>query len=104
MPPETLRSLIGPDTFFLLNKADIVNSPGSISTNRSGDGDTVKLISMASSRLDLKGLESRAWVTSLTTGDGMREFMAGFTKALKQRLVTASPLKTLYTALNEHFC
>jgi len=62
IPPE-LGPLISPDTFFLLNKSDLLPS--------------------LHSQRDMPS--TRAWTTSLSTGEGTTKFLSGFGQALKQR-------------------
>ena len=64
--PQLLRPFISTDTLVLLNKSDLLSAlPVGL--------DTV--------------IGERAWIASLSTGEGMPEFMAGFAKALQQRYV-----------------
>jgi len=61
--PPSMQPFVSSETFFLLNKSDLV---------------------VPRFTTDL-GLGPRAWIASLHTGDGMMEFLAGFTKALQER-------------------
>jgi len=76
--PEAVRSLIDPHTLFLFNKADL--------TSNSREKD---LVNTALARLHSDSINppSQAWVTSLATGDGTREFITGLATALKHRFV-----------------
>ncbi|TFK56232.1 tRNA modification GTPase GTPBP3 [Heliocybe sulcata] len=61
--PPTLEPLVTPDTFILFNKTDLVSIP-----------------------TEVRGLEARrSWTVSLTKGEGMKEFMEGFARALRER-------------------
>jgi len=62
--PPSIASLITPETFFLLNKSDL--APAFIP--------------------EIQTLfNTKAWVASLSTGQGMREFLDNFSRALQER-------------------
>ncbi|KAF8351015.1 tRNA modification GTPase TrmE [Amanita rubescens] len=74
--PEAVQSLTDPHTLFLFNKADLAS-----------DFREKDLVNTALARLhtDSSNPPGQAWVTSLATGDGTREFMTGLATALKHR-------------------
>lgn len=63
--PQSLKSLVSPNTFFLLNKSDLCPSVPEQSFGHEFHG--------------------RAWSVSLTTGAGTSEFLEGFSAALQER-------------------
>ncbi|EIN10245.1 tRNA modification GTPase TrmE [Punctularia strigosozonata HHB-11173 SS5] len=64
--PDAVRSLVKPDTIFLLNKADTV------------EGNTLSDYLSAFPA-------GRTWSCSVKTGDGMKTFMDGLTEILRER-------------------
>ena len=62
--PPSVAPLVTPNTFFLLNKSDLVTP---------SDSATMKLHN------------ENMWVTSLSTGDGAMTFLDDFSKALQKR-------------------
>jgi len=67
--PRSLEPLITPHTFFLLNKSDLAST----------------------STTDLPiTVSDRAWPVSLSTGDGTKEFLDNFSRALQERSVRLS--------------
>ncbi|KAF8632008.1 hypothetical protein AX17_004952 [Amanita inopinata Kibby_2008] len=78
--PEGLRPLIDSDTYFLFNKFDLVSSSPTLV-----DGALEMLVEKLCGE---RAKSNRAWLASLTTGEGTRELMAGFASALKEKLVT----------------
>lgn len=76
--PHPLRSLVGSDTFFLFNKADLLGHKGS-------EGESERMMITVSSKLGFKSLKDQAWIASLATGDGTRAFTTEFAQALKRR-------------------
>lgn len=64
--PGSLDALITPETYFLFNKSDLPLSP-------------------TAHKLVEATFGSRAWVASLTTGEGTNEFLVGFARALQNR-------------------
>ncbi|KIL67299.1 hypothetical protein M378DRAFT_185721 [Amanita muscaria Koide BX008] len=73
--PYPLQSLVGPDTFFLFNKADLLDR----------ESESENMMIAVSSKLGFKSLKDQAWIASLATGDGTRAFTTGFAQALKRR-------------------
>ena len=69
--PSSVRHLIGKNTFFLLNKADLA-----VPLNLKG------ALIHASESFGIHMLD-RTWTTSITTGAGVREFVDGLSLALK---------------------
>lgn len=64
--PRSLEPLITPKTFFLLNKSDLA----------------------AASTADLPAvMGGKAWPVSLSTGEGTKEFLDNFSRALQKRCV-----------------
>ena len=67
--PHSLERLVTPETFFLLNKSDLAATPlASAVTVDCGIGGGTK-----------------AWVASLGTGEGTKEFLDNFARALQER-------------------
>lgn len=64
--PPSLAPLITPGTFFLLNKSDLASA----------------------SIPEIQPFNSKAWIASLSTGQGMREFIDSFSRALQERCVS----------------
>jgi hypothetical protein len=60
-----MQPFISHDTFFLLNKSDLVSLPAVVDTEMS----------------------QRAWTASLHTGDGTMEFLDGLATALQNKCV-----------------
>ncbi|KAF8727811.1 hypothetical protein AX14_006965 [Amanita brunnescens Koide BX004] len=78
--PDAVQSLLDPDTFLLLNKADLAcSTPVKTEEKDLLDAALTRLRRGRGDRL------SQAWVTSLATGGGTQEFMAGLVMALKHR-------------------
>lgn len=81
--PDAVQSLLDPDTFLLLNKADLAcSTPVKTEEKDLLDAALTRLRRGRGDRL------SQAWVTSLATGGGTQEFMTGLVMALKHRLVS----------------
>ncbi|PFH50334.1 hypothetical protein AMATHDRAFT_75678 [Amanita thiersii Skay4041] len=74
-----LKSLINSDTFFLFNKADLLPSERTLE-NITNITNTIfdNLLPQSSQR-------PHAWVASLKTGEGTREFIAGFGQVLQEK-------------------
>jgi hypothetical protein len=64
--PSSVKSLVKQDTIFLLNKADAL-----------GDNATNQFVACFPA--------GRTWMCSVKTGEGMKDFMDGFTGLLKER-------------------
>jgi tRNA modification GTPase len=64
--PPSIEPLITPETFFLLNKSDLASTP---------------IIDLPAT------LSGRAWPVSLSTGEGTKEFLDTFSRALQKRYV-----------------
>lgn len=63
--PSAVSNLLGPETFVLINKTDLLPSPEPVS---------------------LPGVSSqRTWMVSLTTGEGTQAFMKGFGRSLQEQ-------------------
>jgi len=62
--PPLIEPLITPETFFLLNKSDLASTP---------------IIDLPAT------LSGRAWPVSLSTGEGTKEFLDNFSRALQKR-------------------
>ncbi|KAJ7283402.1 hypothetical protein C8J57DRAFT_1053607 [Mycena rebaudengoi] len=67
--PASVRALITPDTFVLFNKMDLCEKPQA---------------QLHHSRI-LRHSSPHRWATSLKTGQGTAEFLAGFAAALKEK-------------------
>lgn len=73
--PSTIHELIRPETYFLLNKSDLVqnfSAASSICVSSAEVGGPVSSI-----------LGGRIWAASLVTGDGIHSFVRGLADALK---------------------
>lgn len=92
--PEAVQSLFDPDTFLLLNKADLASTTVKIEEKDLLDAALTRLRRDGGDRL------GKAWVTSLATGSGTQEFMTGLATALKHRLVS---LLCKYAVVLTHF-
>jgi tRNA modification GTPase len=69
--PQSLERLVTPETFLLLNKSDLEATPlASAVTVDCGIGG---------------GGGTKAWVASLGTGEGTKEFLDNFARALQER-------------------
>lgn len=64
--PKALQPLLTPDTYFLFNKSDLLESPISPEALSSLTGQP-------------------SWAASLATGEGSTNFLGGFSKALQNR-------------------
>ncbi|KIM83976.1 hypothetical protein PILCRDRAFT_421153 [Piloderma croceum F 1598] len=64
--PQSLERLVTPETFLLLNKSDLAATP-------------------LASAVTVDGVSAKAWVASLSTGEGTKEFLDNFARALQER-------------------
>ncbi len=75
--PSTISKLVGPNTYFLLNKSDLVPNFSSVSSIhvRSGkaDGPVFSIVG------------GRFWAASLITGNGIHSFVDGLAESLKMQ-------------------
>jgi hypothetical protein len=73
--PSTISELVGPNTYFLLNKSDLVSNISAVSSIhvRSGkaDGPVFSIV------------DGRFWAASLVTGNGIHSFVHGLAESLK---------------------
>ncbi len=71
--PQSVRSLITKDTYFLLNKSDLV----------SANPDTIRMLNQALAELCGSQMVDRTWTASITTGAGTHTFVEGLARGLK---------------------
>ena len=77
---NSLRDLITPETFFLFNKSDLLGQ-----SSRGLPDPEVLRDNLLGNQHDNSKSGRRAWVASLSTGNGTEAFLDGFADALKAR-------------------
>ena len=71
--PQSVRPLITKDTYFLLNKSDLV----------SPNPDTIRTLNQSLAELCDSQTVDRTWTASITTGAGTHTFVEGLARGLK---------------------
>ncbi|KAL4261913.1 TRAFAC class TrmE-Era-EngA-EngB-Septin-like GTPase superfamily protein [Pleurotus pulmonarius] len=81
--PSSVASLIAPNTYFLLNKADLLDSTSSLGVARQSleraMGEEAN-----GEKMEATARWENVWAVSLQNGKGTEEFMESFAKSLKQ--------------------
>ncbi|KAF4574437.1 mitochondrial splicing system protein [Pleurotus pulmonarius] len=81
--PPSVASLIAPNTYFLLNKADLLDSTSSLGVARQSleraMGEEAN-----GEKMEATARWENVWAVSLQNGKGTEEFMESFAKSLKQ--------------------
>ena len=84
--PPSVASLIAPNTYFLLNKADLLDSTSSSRVARQSleraMGEEAN-----GEKMEATARRENIWAVSLQNGKGTEEFLESFAKSLKQRSV-----------------